>query len=208
MGWAEEFWWVWIILSSLFTWIFGYFVGPWFASRTTLRRELATTYLVPFTEWCCILYKEITEFKERYASRDNCYNQLSRTLIIIDYRELHDVLKDTGRYVGKIKKEEPEVAEYLSKLADSVDLLWHGLQDDFSENFDQSNRDEWIKAIIDYPEKEEFVKGIIEKNKQLNQALLRYFQCEKEFEEATKYLLRHVPYVPSLKSMVKCIFDP
>ncbi|RCV63632.1 hypothetical protein C5S53_12895 [Methanophagales archaeon] len=194
MGWAEEFWWVWIMLSSLITWIFGYFIGPWFASRTTLRRELAATYLVPFTEWCCILYKEITEFKERYASvRDNCYNQLSRTLIIMDYRELHDVLKDTGRYVGKIKKEEPEVAEYLSKLAGSVDLLWHGLQDDFSENFDQSNHDEWIKAIIDYPEKEEFVKGIIETKKQLNQALLGYFQSEKKFEAATKYLLRHVP---------------
>lgn len=207
MEWVKEWWWVWIIISSIVTWIFGYFIGPWFASRTTLRRELAATYLVPFTEWCCILYKEITEFKERYV-RDNCYNQLSRTLIIMDYRELHDVLKDAGRYLGKIKKEEPEVAEYLSNLADSVDLLWHGLQDDFSENFDQSNRDEWIKAIIDYPEKEEFVKGIIEKNKQLNQALLRYFQCEKEFEEATKYLLRHVPYVPSLKSMVKCIFDP
>lgn len=190
-------WWQYVLygVALISGWLMAYYFHPWISHKLALTRELAITYLVPFKKWCSILYKEITEFKERYV-RDkygDAYNQLSRTLIILDYRELHDVLREAGRYLGKIEKEEPKVAKYLSGLADLVDNLWHGLQDDFSVNFDQSDHDEWIKAIIEYPEKEELVKGIIEKKKQLNQALLKYFQREEEFEEATKYLLKQVP---------------
>lgn len=160
-------WWQYVLygVALISGWLMAYYFHPWISHKLALTRELAITYLVPFKKWCSILYKEITEFKERYV-RDkygDAYNQLSRTLIIIDYRELHDVLREAGRYLGKIEKEEPKVAKYLSGLADLVDNLWHGLQDDFSVNFDQSDHDEWIKAIIEYPEKEELVKGIIEK---------------------------------------------
>jgi len=190
-------WWQYILygVALISGWLMAYYFHPWISHKLALKRELAVTYLVPFKKWCSVLYREITEFKERYL-RDNyedTYDQLSRTLIIVDYRELHDVLREAGTYLGKIEKEKPKVARYLSGLADLVDNLWHDLQDDFPVNFDQLGHDEWIKAIIEYPEKKEFVKGIIEKKKHLNQALLKYFQKEKEFEEVTKYLLKQVP---------------
>lgn len=190
-------WWQYVLygVALISGWLMAYYFHPWISHKLALKRELAVTYLVPFKKWCSVLYKEITEFKERYTRDDyeGTYNQLSRTLIIIDYRELHDVLREAGRYLGKIEKEKPEVAKYLNNLADLVDNLWHGLQDDFPTNFDLLGHDEWIKAIIQYPEKEEFVKGITEKRKDLNQALLKYFQKEKDFNEVRKYLLKQVP---------------
>lgn len=186
-----------IIVIIVVGWLITYYLYPKFSHKLTLRRELDTAYLVDFKKWCRVLYKNLIEFKERYVrdEYEGTYNQFSKTLIIIDYRELHDVLREAGRYLGKIEieKEKREVARYLRELANSIDNLWHDLQDNFSVNFDQSDHDEWIKAIIEYPKKEEFVKEIIEKKKHLNQTLLKKLGKEKEFKEVKEYLLDQFP---------------
>lgn len=168
--------------------VFSLLFGPRISEKFMLRSK----YLVPFREWCSILYKEITEFKKRYADK-KVLDKFSKTLIIIDYRELHNVFSEAGKYLGKIEKEKPEIYKYLSKLERSVDNLWHSLQDDFSVNFDQSEHDEWMKAIIEYTNKKEFVKAITGKRKRLNQELLNHFKKEEEFKKVKKYLLKQIP---------------
>lgn len=169
-------------------WFMSYFVRPWVQEKLALRTALIADYLVPFKIWCRALYKQLVEFKATYTSQ-RVYQRLSRTLIIIDYRELHDVLRETGKYIGKIQNEKPQIASYLMELVYLVDNLWHGLQDEFSVNFDQSEHDAWIAAIIQYPEKEKFVEA----TKTRSQRILNYFKREPEFSNLTSYLLKQIP---------------
>ena len=167
-------------------WVITYYFYPKFSHKLALRRTLATTYLIPFMEWCHSLYKEITEFKQRYIDEND--EKLSKTLVIIDHRELHNVLREQGKYIGRIEKENPMVANYLRNLENLVDNLWHSLQDDFHINFDQREHDVWIKAIIDYEDKEKLVKAIKEKRKEL----LEHFKLD-EFNGVKNYLLNQIP---------------
>ena len=80
------------------------------------------------------------------------------------------------------------VANYLRNLENLVDNLWHSLQDDFHINFDQREHDVWIKAIIDYEDKEKLVKAIKEKRKEL----LEHFKLD-EFNGVKNYLLNQIP---------------
>ena len=182
-------WWQYTLygIALVVGWLMAYYFHPWVIQRLALKKELLTTYLVPFKTWCHALYKELTEFKERYTD-EKVYSTLSKTLIIIDYRELHEVLREEGKYRGKIEGENQEVAKYLKELENLVDNLWHGLQDDFSVNFDQSEHDTWIGAIIEYPEKEKLVEAI----KGKSEAILNHFKKE-EFEKVTNYLLQQIP---------------
>lgn len=168
-------------------WIMAYYFHPKITQRLTLRKELAADYLVDFKKWSHVLYRELVEFKNRYPDLQ-VYNTLSRILIIIDYRELHDVLREQGKYLGKIEKENSGVAEYLRKLEDLVDNLWHSSQDEFSVNFDQAEHDEWMKAIIKYRKKEKLVEFI----KDNSGEILNHFKAE-EFEKAKNYVLDQIP---------------
>ena len=183
-------WWQYILygVALVVGWLMAYYFHPCVIQRLALKKALLTTYLMPFKTWCHTLYKEITEFKERYTD-EGVYGTLSKTLIIIDYRELHDVLREEGKYIGKIEKEKPEVAKYLKELDNLVDNLWHSLQDDFSVNFDQSEHDTWIGAIIEYSEKEKLVEAIKRKSKRI----LDHFKKEEEFKKVTNYLLQEIP---------------
>lgn len=169
-------------------WLMSYFVRPWVQEKLAIRTALIADYLIPFKIWCRALYKQLVEFKATYTSQQ-VYPRLSRTLIIIDYRELHDVLRETGKYIGKIQNEKPQIASYLMELVYLVDNLWHGLQDDFSVNFDQSEHDTWIAAIIEYPEKERLVQAISTRSN----PILKYFKREKKFKNLTNYLLKQIP---------------
>lgn len=174
------------IIVIVVGWIITYLLYPRFSHILALRRGLATTYLIPFMEWCHILYKEITEFKQRYIDEND--EMLSKTLVIIDHRELHNVLREQGKYIGKIEKENHMVANYLRNLEKLVDNLWHSLQDDFRINFDQREYEVWIKAIIEYEDKEILVKAIKEKRKEI----LEHFKRD-EFNEVKNYLLNQIP---------------
>jgi hypothetical protein len=168
-------------------WLMAYYFHPWVIQRLVLKKELLVTYLVPFKKWCHTLYKEIMEFKERYTD-EKVYDTLSKTLIIIDYRELHDVLREEGKYIGKIEEDNAEVANYLKELENLVDNLWHSLQDDFSVNFEQSEHDTWIEAIIQYHEKEKLVEAI----KRRSERVLDHIKKE-EFKKVVNYLLQQIP---------------
>lgn len=170
----------------LISWIIIYYLYPIFYQKLALRRKLATTYLIPFMKWCHILYKEITEFKQRYIDEND--ENLSRTLVIMDHRELHDVLREQGKYIGKIEREKREVADYLRKLENLVDSFWHSLQDDFRINFDQSEHDVWIKGIIEYRHRRKLVEAIKKKNSKI----IEHFKKD-EFNEVKKYLLKQIP---------------
>ncbi|MBE9593197.1 MAG: hypothetical protein IMF19_06925, partial [Proteobacteria bacterium] len=110
-GWQYPFYAIAVIFIG---WVITYYFYPKFSHKLALRRTLATTYLIPFMEWCHSLYKEITEFKQRYIDEND--EKLSKTLVIIDHRELHDVLREQGKYIGIIEKENPMVANYLRNL--------------------------------------------------------------------------------------------
>jgi len=183
-------WWQYILYGiALFAgWLMAYYFHPWVIQKLALKKEILDTFLIPFKKWSFTLFKEITEFKERYKDK-KVYDTLSKTLIIIDYRELHDVLREEGKYIGKIEKENPGVARYLKELENLVDNLWHGLQDDFSVNFDQSEHDAWIRAIVEYPDKEKLVDAI----KKKTDGILDHFEKKKEFEQVREYLLKQFP---------------
>ena len=169
-------------------WFMSYFVRPWVQEKLAIRTELITDYLIPFKIWCRTLYKQLVEFNATYSNQ-RVYSSLSRTLILIDYRELHDVLRETGKYIGKIQNEKPQIASYLMRLVYLVDNLWHGLQDDFSVNFDQSVHDIWMAAIIEYPAKDELVQAISTRSN----PILKHFKREQEFENLISYLLKQCP---------------
>jgi len=166
----------------------AYYFHPWVIQKLALRKELLIDFLVPFQIWCRALYKELTEFKERYKDKQ-VYKNLSKTLIIIDYRELHNVLREAGKYIGKIERENCKAANYLKRLADLVDNLWHGLQDDFSVNFDQSKHDAWMAAIIKCTKKEELVEVIGGGSDEI----LDCFKDEEEFGNLKEYLVERFP---------------
>lgn len=184
-----EWWHIFLYFVALgLGWVMSYVVRPWVQEKLALRRELVANYLLPFHIWCRAVYKEIVEFRERYTDAQ-VFQTLSKTLIIIDYRELHDVLRETGKYIGKIENEKPQIATYLRKLENLVDNLWHGLHDDFSVNFDQSEHDAWMAAIIQYPKKQEFVQAISTRSR----PILTYFKRNQEFNNLTTYLLKQIP---------------
>lgn len=167
----------------------SYYIGPLVTQKFLLRRELLANYLIPFKTWCRVLYRELTEFKERYTNQQ-IYQTLSKTLIIIDYRELHDVLRNSGQYRDIIKKDNPDVAVYLKELEHLVDNLWHSLQDEFRVNFDQSEHDVWMAAIIDYADKENLVNAIERRSHEIVDYLSKK---EKEFKNLTDYLTEQIP---------------
>ncbi len=182
-------WWkiVLYIVALVVGWFLSYCVRPWVIEKLASRRELLSDYLIPFKTWCRALHRELAEFKERYTGRQ-VYRTLSKTLIIIDYRELHDVLREAGQYRDKIEKDNPDAAIHLKGLECLVDNLWHSLQDDFSVNFDQCEHDMWMAAIINYPEKEKLVDAI----KRRSGKILHYLKKQKEFENLTSYLAKQI----------------
>ena len=183
-----EWWHIFLYFVALgLGWFMSYVVHPWVQEKLALRRELVANYLLPFHIWCRTVYKQLVEFQATYTSK-RVYQRLSRTLIIIDYRELHDVLRETGKYIGKIQNEEPQIASYLMGLVYLVDNLWHGLQDDFSVNFDQSEHDTWMAAIIRRSDKDKIVKAISTRSR----PILTYFKRNQEFNNLTTYLLKQI----------------
>lgn len=176
-------WWV-PIISAVVTGIVCYIIPTVIAPKLALNRELAAEYLAPFREWCSNLYGELYEFEERYA-KDRI--DASPVLIIMDFRELHDTLRYASRWAGKIKKKKKKAAEYLQDLMNSVDEVWHRLQNDYSVNFDTC--DNWIQEIISCPEKDQIgaeIKGHI------NSDLKQKFQ-DKRFRKLMKYLEKQIP---------------
>lgn len=171
-------------------WIITYYLYPRFLHKLTLKRELATTYLMDFKKWCGLLHKELDEFKKRYDNT-RIYDSLSKTLIIIDYRELHDVLREEGKYKAKVEQENLQVAGFIEKLEDLIDNLWHSLQDKFGVNFDQSEHDEWIGAIIECKKKEELVEFIKERSEGISEHLNK--DEGKEFGRVIEYLRYQTP---------------
>lgn len=178
-------WWVSLLtgIGGIIVALIGAFLTPWMQERLAFRRELAATYWVPFVKWTTTLCEELTEFKERYIKADynetrRVYDSLPHTLIIMDYRELHDRLREAPMYMGKIAREKPEIAKYLQGLTGLVDELWHGLQDKLGVNFDQSEHDVWIDAIIKFPEKEEIVNTI--RDSDINKKLWQKFREKEE----------------------------
>jgi len=93
--------------------------------------RLAETYLAPFREWCSHSYGELGEFARTYLEGD--YSAISDLQIIIDYRELHETLRYAPRWMGKIEKEDRQVAGNLLKLMEIVDVFWHSLEDQYSQ---------------------------------------------------------------------------
>ncbi len=174
--------------AILVGWVVANYLQPLVAQHVALRRDLLINYLVPYKRWCRTLYKELTEFEARYKDKE-VYDSLSNTLIIIDYRELHDVIRDAGNYRGKVRAGDSTVADYLEQLEHHVDNLWHGLQDEFQVNFDQLDHDAWLGAIIEYPDKDKIVGVIREKSG----GIIEHFQKEQEFRRVTKYLEKQTP---------------
>lgn len=193
-------WWVSLLtgLGGIIIALIGACLAPWMQERLALKRELAATYLAPFVQWCSRLYEELSEFKKRYIKADynetrEIYESLSLTLIIMDYRELHDALREAPKYIGKIAQENTEISEYLQELIGPVDELWHGLQDKFGVNFDQSEHDVWIDAIIKFPEKKQIVNTI--KDSDLNKEVWEKFREneDRKIRRLTTYLQSYIP---------------
>lgn len=189
--WVKEWWWVWIIISSIVTWIFGYFIRPWFASRTTLIRKLAATYLVPFRKWCSDFYGELNEFNRRYLDKD--FSNISDLQIIVDYRELHETLRYAPRWIGKIgkKKKYKPIRDNLLKLIELVDTFWHNLENEYSQELPSKDN---VKLF------EEHIKALSgNKRQEIAQKLREHIQKQKGTYECAnildilKYLEKKIP---------------
>jgi hypothetical protein len=172
-------------------WVVVYYISPWIQKRLGLKREVAARFIIPFKAWCPEIYKELREFKERYTDI-SVFDELSKTIVIVDFRELHDKIKDFGRFRYKIETDKgtKEVVQFLLGVEDRVDEVWHGLQDEFRVFFDQESHDEWLGAIVAYKEKGKLVKAI----KGKSHRLITFFQKEKDGYQLTiKYLKKQMP---------------
>ena len=122
--------------------------------------KLREIYLAPFRKWCGDTCGELLEFYERYKKKpqsppqstsilhhmSECYrrcmedirwkeeNPQNHLLLIIDFGELHEVLKKAPKWIAKIKKEEERISggerisNKLLDLMNAVDEIWHSLQ--------------------------------------------------------------------------------
>lgn len=134
------------IIGVMIGGILGYTVGPYVSERLKLRMRLAETYLAPFREWCSHSYGELGEFSRTYLQGD--YSTVSDLQVIIDYRELHETLRYAPRWMGKIEKEDREVADSLVKLMEIVDVFWHSLEDQYSQELPTKKDYELFEADL------------------------------------------------------------
>lgn len=193
---AQEMNWAQFIIQNVIIVVGGaaaYFGLPWLQQKLALRRELASTYLVPFQTWCNNLYKELSEYSSRYHDETN-YDELSHSLVIIDHRELHEELRELGKYIVKIEKDNERnsrVPNFLKDLENEVDKFWHKFQDEKRVNFDRPVYGNWISAIYHHQNKQELVNEI--KNK--NDRIRSFFKSNRkeEFEMVKEYLRSQIP---------------
>lgn len=104
------------IIAAIFT--------TWISWRLELRR----IYLAPFRKWCAESYGELYEFKSRYLEENRDLSEIPDVLIILDYRDLHEVLRYAPRWIGKVRKEDEDVANEFIELVKEVDKRWHSLE--------------------------------------------------------------------------------
>lgn len=113
----------------------AHILGPRLSEKFKLRVKLAESYLAPYKEWCSNFYGELKEFNIRYLEKD--YSNISALQIITDYRELHETLRFTSRWIGKIEKnkkrqKEKTVGDRILKLLEIIDPFWHSLENSYS----------------------------------------------------------------------------
>ncbi len=125
----------------------AHILGPRLSEKFRLKTKLAESYLAPFKEWCSNLYGELFEFYQRYVTEDYSedYSYISDLQIIEDYRCLHDSLKETHRWIGKIGKE--AIKNSISYLLEIVDVFWHSLENSYSKEL-PTVKDEVFEAHI------------------------------------------------------------
>lgn len=163
--------------------LIAYIISPWLS----YKRELKRIYEAPFRRDCAFFYGEAFEFYKRYIiPLTNCQiPDISAVQKIDDFRALHESQVDIPRWLGKIKKEKEELAEKVWNFADTIDRLWHKMEDKFEILKKLSSRDDILK--LDSKEREEIANFLMEqlkgKAKELNGIL----------EEILAYLIGKLP---------------
>lgn len=144
-----------------------------------------------------ILGKTLLEEIIKHAEPDN------PVLIIADYRELHERLRDAPRWRSKIEKEDETVADYLRELTNLIDKEWHALQHKHDFNFQtDSSKGNWLEQIIrtEKKEREKISKEIKGKGIKDLKSMLKSIRESKDkkekrevFEVIKEYLQSKVP---------------
>ena len=162
--------------------------------------KLREIYLAPFREWCGYTWGELWEFYDRYSEdppehegerkwKEQCPQD--SLLLIIDFRELHEVLKDAPKWFVKIKEEEKEVFENFSKLMNAVDRIWHSLQDENPELAYEGKK--FVEHIFDktasQAERRNIANKIWDKFRDSRNNMV---SC-KNFKHITDYLKKKIP---------------
>ncbi len=159
--------------------LIAYIISPWLS----YKRELKRIYEAPFRRDCAFFYGEAFEFYKRYIIPfTNCQiPDVSAVQKIDDFRALHKSQVDIPRWLGKIKKEKKEeLAEKVWNFADTIDRLWHKMEDKFKILKKLSSRDDILK--LDSEKREDIANFLMNqlkgKAKELNgilKEILAYF---------------------------------
>lgn len=163
--------------------IIGVIATIYIAPKVSEEFKLREIYLAPFRKWCSEIYGELEEFWKRYLEQKKEEVPKDHPLLILDYRELHEVLREAPRYIGKIEKEIEEQSEKgkynkdgLAKkfwaLMNNVDISWHRLGVKFKHSLpavdDVKLFEEHIKNSLSEEEQENIAKEIWEDMKGLS----------------------------------------
>ena len=130
-----------------------YWIGPRVAEKFKLRQ----IYLAPYRKWCSETYGELEEFYKRYLEGKHSVKPGDYLILILDYRELHEVLRDAPRYIGKIKKDKKQLIDKFWNLLHNVDESWHRLGQDFRH---------CLPAVEDVKYFEEYIKNSLSDDQQ------------------------------------------
>lgn len=142
--------------------IIGVIATIYIAPKVSEEFKLREIYLAPFRKWCSETYGELKEFYKRYLEQAHKGVPKDHLLLILDYRELHEVLREAPRYIGKIEKDKKhngEVAKKFWALMSNVDISWHRLGAEFTFS---------LLAVDDVKLFEEHIKNNVSRGKQEN----------------------------------------
>lgn len=167
------------------------------APAISVRVELRKAYLAPFGEWCSRSYGEFMEFSRRYVRTHpsgvgrHGAAKVSDLHLMLDFWELHEKLAHAPQWLGRIERENREVALDFWELIDSVDTCWHRLQNNYK----------YLPATADPKAFEETTKRNVRSEDQSQIAdTIRHFLrsskatlSEERFDRILAYLASKVP---------------
>jgi hypothetical protein len=100
------------------------FAAPYVTEKFQLRRQ----YFIPFRQWCTEMYGVIMEFKHMYEDINSNAKYDNANYVIFHLWYIHKSVEEGYKWLGKVKKDNKDVASSFHCIFDQIDSVWHRVE--------------------------------------------------------------------------------